>query len=155
MFPPFVIAMLGIQTGLVKLTGSSGSPNTSNDIELSGTAFAGWRALTTGVLQKIQADNWTDFSDQYFSVGGVAEDPQQDLWIRATLDAGDAPTSGTLGTWIKIAGGGAGAHTWSWSNSAAPVSTVEGDIKLEIATDSGGSNIVATGYYRGSALKEI
>lgn len=150
MLPAFVIAAMGAAGGHVALSGSSGSPNISNDQQLSGTAQAGWRTLTTGELQRIVADVWTDFSDEYFSIGGVSGDPNQDLWIRATLDAGDTPTVGTLGSWLQCSGGGSGSRTWTWQYSGAP-DFLEGDLKFEIATDSGGSNIVATGYYRGHA----
>ena len=132
------------------LSGSSGSPNGSTDLELSGTAQAGWRTLTSGELQRIVADVWTDFIDEYFSIGGVSGPPTQDLWIRATLDADDAPTTGTLNVWLKCAGATSSARTFTWEYSGVP-DFLQGDLKFELATDSGGSNIVATGYYRGRA----
>lgn len=64
-------------------------------------------------------------------------------WIRATFVADNAPDTGTLDVWISMASN----VFWGWSHNGPTART--GTIKVEIATDSGGSNIVATGYYRG------
>lgn len=148
MIPPFVIAAAE-SPGIVTLSGTSGSPNVSTDTETSGTATAGWRILTTGRLQRIVASSYAAFSDEAFSKGGTAISTDQDLWIRATLDSGDTPDRGTLGSWEKCCGSGSAVRTWEWDR-ATNGSTV-GTVQFDIATDSGGTNIVATGYYQGDA----
>lgn len=59
-------------------------------------------------------------------------------WIRATLTAGTNPTSGTMGTWLSLSAG------QFWQNFQAPTGARSSTITFEIATDSSGTNIVAT-----------
>lgn len=67
--------------------------------------------------------------------------------MRATNHSGDNPTSGTLGSWISIDRGT--NLTWSWQRTT--IGSLDGTLKIEIATDSSGVDIVAIGYYRGKA----
>lgn len=71
-------------------------------------------------------------------------------YVRATLGSGDPPTSGSgLDTWLSLVSEGAN-RSWIWTQSSTP-GTQEGTIKLEISDDAGGSNIVATGFYKARA----
>lgn len=142
-------AILADAPGIPKLSGTSGSPNTSIDTEVGATATAGWRLLTTGRMQRIVASTYTNFSDEAFSKGGTAINATQDLWVRATLDSGSTPDRGTIGSWEKYVGSGSAVRTWEWDQTTN--GNKIGTVQLDIATDSGGTNIVATGYYRGDA----
>lgn len=117
---------------LWQLSVSSSGTRVQGDIQSSGHdvgAGAIWtsdNALTDWV-------NIKDYLDLY--------------WARATLNAGDAPTLGSgLGTWLSLVKGGS-QRFWGWRHTSIPGST-DGSIKLEISTDSSGTVIVATGYYR-------
>ena len=68
----------------------------------------------------------------------------QDHWVRFTQNSGDAPTTEghTLGTWAKVSG-------TSSSNRYIRYDVLtsidkQGNFTVEIATDSGGSNIVGS-----------
>ena len=56
------------------------------------------------------------------------------------------PSNGTLGSWTSL--GTDQTINWSSSDAEGVYGSRFTQIKAEIATDSGGSNIVATGYYR-------
>lgn len=60
-------------------------------------------------------------------------------WIRMTVNSGTAPTGLTAGTWTQLNTDRAVVLT------AGPASTFDANITLDIATDSGGSNIVSSG----------
>ena len=103
---------------------------------------------------QIQSDGWKGADARtYVSVDSgtdweIPNDFSVNYWIRATLESGSAPTvSSGMDTWLTLAPGGAN-RAWRWSRSAQ--GTLTGVIKLEIATDSDGNDIVATGYYEGS-----
>lgn len=130
---------------IITLSGSSGTPNQANaTVVAPGTVTAGWRVLANGQIQRT-----TGISNIYsaFNIGTEwsNKNPPGTYYIRATLDSGTTPDSGTLNTWIEIDT----TITWSWTRSAVGVTT--GILELEIATDSGGTNIVASGFYRGQA----
>lgn len=57
-------------------------------------------------------------------------------YIRATKNSGDVPDSGTLGSWEALST----ARMWQLSLGGAGSKTC--NLTIEIATDSGGSNIV-------------
>lgn len=60
-------------------------------------------------------------------------------WVRMTLLSGTAPgTSPGLGTWLQLSSD----RQWGWSRASNGSTTAT--VKIEIATDSGGTNIVAT-----------
>lgn len=64
-----------------------------------------------------------------------------DFWVRATLGTGTGTiTSGTFGSWTNL------ASTQSWTMAAAPSGQARNrTVSYEIASDSGGSNIVGGG----------
>lgn len=70
-------------------------------------------------------------------------------YVRATLDAGSNPTAGSaMDTWLTLVPSGAN-RSWTWLQVG--VGVITGTLKLEIATDSDGNDIVATGYYKARA----
>jgi len=147
------------------LSGSSGSPRTGTGgagvldpldaihTWLLGATESGGESIVKGEMQ--DAANSTAESPSY-----VSDNPSTDfispksafdttLWCRATNNTGSNPTGGSgLGTWLTLVPGGSD-RLWSWTRTT--IGTTSGSIKVDIATDSGGSNIVATGYYAGSA----
>jgi len=60
------------------------------------------------------------------------------LYIRFTLQSGDTPNIGTTGTWQQLNT----ARSIGYSRNTAGVSS--GTIRVQIATDAAGSNIIST-----------
>lgn len=122
-----------------------------NDFEISGTADAGWIFSSSGNLTRYSGTAYN--APEWFGRANetVHSTPDQTYYIRATTDIGDLPDSGTsLNVWFSL------ASTRSWWWTAGPgfdIST--GTLKIEIARDSGGTDIVATGYYGGTATSEL
>lgn len=138
------------------LSGTTGSPNVASHATTSpADAEAGWifnidgtvdRDDNGSVAQWQDGVEWTDEQDT----------PTVDMWIRATNDAGDNPSSGpALATWHKLQGTSEAVRTWLWEETTNGFASTAGTIKVEISTDSGGVTIVATGYYRGVASVEL
>lgn len=145
----------------VTLSGTNGSANTFSDFAISpGTARAEWefRAHLTD-----QSGLWREKntgSDTQFRAGVEwvnVSDPKKDYWIKATqtgvTGAGDAPNVGdSLDTWLRLDGF---FRSWGWEVSGPGFEFRYGAVRIDIATDSGGTEIVATGYYGGNVDKEI
>ena len=135
----------------VILSGTSGSPNVDSDFAIHpSTAQAGWTFISTGDLTRVSgaAHNKPEWYGQPGET--THETPDQTYYIRATNESGDNPDSGpALNTWHSL-----GTRQWYWSASGG-FDLSQGTLKIEIATDSGGTNIIATGYYRGSAQTEL
>ena len=148
-FPYAVFVSRGPE--VITLSGTTGSPISYTDVgEDPGNASVTWIFETDGEVQVLRLIE----SDFQYATGVQWSDwqptPGQDYWIRATNNAGSNPTGGSgLGTWLKVAGSGSSNRSWVWFR--ATVGTTTGSIKVEIATDSGGTDIVATGYYEGAA----
>jgi hypothetical protein len=148
------IAMNGVNAAAgsasVNLSGTSGSPNVDQDFALNDIATAGWRFQSSGDLARYDFGIYNK-PEWYGRVGSTThQTPPTTYYLRATLDSGDSPSLGTLNTWQALSS----SRTYAWE--AGPGFDVAiGTIKVEIATDSGGTNIVATGYYRGSASSEF
>lgn len=135
----------------VILTGSLVSPNIDTDFSLGGTAQAGWNFLTTGDLTRIASGAWSQ--PEWFGQPGdtTHQTPDATYYIRATNAAGDNPDGGSaLNTWLALST----LRQWYWQAGPGFV-TSAGTLKIEIATDVGGTDIVATGYYRGIAEAEL
>lgn len=129
------------------LSGTSGSPNPDNSASQN-YAAAGWTFKTTGTVWKYSSA--TQFQDGIEWTSGQ-DSPTEDSWIRATVTAGSTP-NGPVGSWLKVAGSGSADRTWTIDRDSTEGSgTTTCTLKIELATDSGGSNIVATGYYRANA----
>lgn len=106
-----------------------------------GTTFGGVRFNANGTVDKLQsfvAPSWANgFETWYTPTGGT---PGNSYWIRATLDSGSTPT-GTFGSWTQM------SSTQTWSAAAFNPGTFDCVFTIEIASDSGGSTIVATAQY--------
>ena len=135
-------------TNTITLSGTSGSPNTDTDSFAGpyGAAVAGWTFTTTGTVLQVSTGGQFQDGIEWTS---EQDSPVNDYWLRATVDSGSTP-SGTIGSWSKVAGSGSSAQSYSWTRSGT-AGTTAGTVKIEISNDSGGSNILGTGYYRGEA----
>lgn len=60
-------------------------------------------------------------------------------WIRATLASGTTPSGAALGTWLQL------NVNRTWALTRLSLGSVNCSLNISIATDSGGTNIVATG----------
>ena len=150
-----IARMAGLTSGaagsVYKLSGTSGSPNSAVDVKTTPTdTTVSWIFNTDGTVDKKEAASTSQFQT------GVEWDSDQptpcvDNWLRATVDVGDTPSVGTIGSWSKVAGAGSSIQTYTWAETTNGAADQTGTLKIEIATDSGGTNIVATGYYRGTA----
>lgn len=146
-----MIALGAQEDERVILSGTTGSPNADTDFSLGGVATAGWSFLVSGDLTKISGGAYS--KPEWFGIAGQTthETPDQTYYIRATLDAGNAPDNGaTLNVWHSLAS----ARFWSWQCGPGFASNA-GTLKIEIARDSGGTDIVDTGYYRGTVTSEL
>lgn len=158
----------------VSLSGTSGSPNISfgqrgtDDATQTVTASAGWifgtnnvpgltetgsitRSFTTGIFNPTsfvffnRAKEWINDKDFL-----------NDYWIRATLNSGSAPTSGSsLNTWHALVNGGS-QPSWTWACTSKIMCSISGSLQIEIARDDIGSpgTVLATGYYGATAQVE-
>ena len=62
-------------------------------------------------------------------------------WIRLTVTSGDGPNSGdSTGAWLSLSV----TRTWSWTVTSNSGGLRSGVVTVQIATDSAGSNIVAS-----------
>ena len=142
----------------VTLTGTAIAPNLMSTSAIDPTVpEAGWRFLADGTVdgkdgfgtgtwqQEFDGVQWTSAQDA----------PTQDRWIRFTYESGDSPDGGSsLNTWHKLVGTGEGTRSVTWSETGGGFNTTDGRVKVEISSDSGGSTILGTGYYRGRADSE-
>ncbi len=94
------------------------------------------------VLSNVQLEVGVDWD-------GFQPSPLRDYWARLTYVSGTATNYGNTvdgSTWYKVAGSGSAAVEFGHENSA-PTSSVSGTTKVEIASDSGGLNILANANY--------
>ncbi len=162
-----IVAVKGGAQEDVSLAGTAMSPRTVFFLEeipnvgiaqwlFAGTSFAP-SSVERGDAQKAGFRNGvqaTYTSDSPATTWIVPKDFQGTYYIRATLEADTAPNStgsASLNTWIQIVNGGSNV-IWGWQRGT--LGTVTGTIKVEIATDSQGNDIVATGYYKGTVTIE-
>ena len=145
---PFILASIAAGSPeVITLSGSSGSPRLAAHIVTDpGAASAGWRFNSDGTVDRNQG-GYSQF-EAGVEWANTAPNASTDYWIRATLDSGSNPSSGTMNTWLQLSSN----RTWEWARGSVGVLT--GVLQIEIASDSGGSNIVATGYYSGNAEVE-
>lgn len=129
----------------ISLTGTSGSPTvlqlivSNNDSARAGLSFAAdgtyTRASGTGGLGNTLQGNWCNIT------------PSQTYYIRGTHISGDAQADdvSALNTWLALNS----SRTFVVIDTTPTIAYANRDstLKVEIASDSGGSNILATGYY--------
>ncbi len=147
---------------VLNLSGTSSSPRVKLNVEpFGGESAVSWligcndapnESILSGQVQSsgVGAGDTPNYAsvdtstDWVIPIGFVVT-----YYVRATLVASSAPTEGSgLDTWLTLAPSGAN-RLWTWRQSVS--GTLKGTLKIEIATDSLGANIVATGHYRGTA----
>ena len=136
----------------VTLSGSTGTPNTSTDFAIStNNAEVRWYFNSDGTIDRLKLQ-LPDSFDLFPGVQWCNQTPVGSYWLRFTHNAGDVNNVGnTSGSWLIMTT----ALSQGWNESTNGFAETAGSSKVEIATDSGGSNIVATGYYGGTATVEI
>ncbi len=163
-----VMPLLGFTNILIPsegvfLHGSEGSPieinHESTDPEDAAASF--FLIVTTGANAREKGYMMSlvyDFSDAG-NVDFIKINPETDwvnphdfdptYWVRATLVAGTNPFSGVLGNWQSLIPDDPdpyGGRGWTWIQVQLGATT--GTVKVEVASDSEGANILATGYYK-------
>lgn len=134
------------------LQGTSGSPVVSSHATTSpADALAGWYFEdSTRDVDKRNTSGLRTYDHDW------ADDVPPDLWIHADNHLGDDPNQGSsLNTWLKLSGTGSAERFWEWSETTNGFANLAGTIRVRLSTDSGGTTIVATGYYRGVASVEL
>lgn len=97
-------------------------------------ASASITLVTDGSVSKIGNQPGSSMSNWYLpNTVGIGTSH----WVRATVTSGTL-TSGTAGTWLQLSSN----RTWNKQQTIIGASSVT--FTLELATDSGGANIVAT-----------
>ena len=143
---------IATSTDTVSLSGLLGSPNTYYAFSQypGGSAKTYLRANTDGKLEKATSNDLGTLGS-YTQIGTEWVSPlttySGSYWIRATRISGDNLTSGTLGSWLALTSSREWQLTAYEAQALGGIDYKEILLKLEIATDSGGSTIVATGYY--------
>ncbi len=130
------------------LSGTSGSPNVTSDTQVfPDDAVAGWIFHADGRVQQFPGtffNQGTEWTNEYPS-------SPNNTWIRATLESGSDAVDGnsaSTNTWLSLGGGS--NRRWTWETTG--LGTTAGTVYIEISTDSSGSPVVASGYYRGNAV---
>ena len=141
-----MVGMAGPSLGAVNLSGTTGAPNSSDDFDLDpGTATAGWYFRSDASVDYYILGLLLEFSpdpDEWFDPNGT---PPATYYIKATQYSGDAPTAGdSLGIVYALTSD----RSWRWVQSV--IGSKAGILKIEIFSDSGGTDLLATGYYSGS-----
>ena len=102
---------------------------------------AGVRYNTDGTIDKVVYNNSYTEVQNWCTPTSYAD--VQDHWVRFVRISGDsAGFTGTLNTWLKVSGTSSSNREIVY-NVSAGAGILSGTYSVEIATDSGGSNIVA------------
>lgn len=138
---------------VITLSGTDGTPiSYAEENEVGGTAKVVYDFQTTGIFL-VDKQNFPDINRQTSSNEWCNQNPLNEYWVRATRSGvtspGSTPNTGlALDTAYKCAGASSADREWGWTQVGN--GSLTGKLKFEIATDSGMSNIVATGYYLGT-----
>ena len=141
--------------GTGNAAGGSNADSTTTSMPVTADCIFGMRFRADGNIEKYtngtaqgQTGYWTYSTSKWNNIT-----PSQTYYIRASNDNGNLtfPTtlstsySDTLNTWLALSS--SRQFRYEVAGPRNQVGTLEGLMKIEIASDSGGSNIVATGYY--------
>lgn len=141
--------------GTGNAAGGSNADSTTTSMPVTADCIFGMRFRSDGNIEKYtngtaqgQTGYWTYSTSKWNNIT-----PSQTYYIRASNDNGNLtfPTtlstsySDTLNTWLALSS--SRQFRYEVAGPRNQVGTLEGLMKIEIASDSGGSNIVATGYY--------
>ncbi len=141
---PWLFPIACFRPAIVTLSGTSGTPILSSIlVNDPANATSGWKFKSDGSVQRKSGGGGGTYATYLPGVQWINVEPGHTYYLRATSNAGDANTSGTLNTWLALSSD----LTYEWTQTS--IGTKTGSLKIEIATDSGGSDIVATGYYGG------
>lgn len=128
------------------LLGDLGPDTTEyHNVQVSTNTYAGIRLHSNGSQYYADQDGvFTITSHGLWLIQGA----NSNFWVRCTVDTGSLDwTNSGAGSWLAL------TSTLSWGiiDDSAGASPETCDITLELATDSGGSNIVDTVQYTLSA----
>lgn len=93
-------------------------------------------SITDGTIDVTKAITSSELDEETYIVPTGSS-----VWVRATYVSGDTFTSGAaVGSWLELSTD----RTWTMSHTTSGgLDQISGIYKFELATDSGGSNIVA------------
>lgn len=130
--------------------------DTSTSMPVTADCICGMRFRADGNIEKYtngvavggQSGYWTYSTSKWNNIT-----PSQTYYIRAQNDNANMPIpmtlstnrSSSLNTWVALTS--SPQFRYEISGPRINVGTLYGCMKIEIASDSGGSNIIATGYY--------
>lgn len=125
----------------------AGTPNLASAFAiLPSSATAGWRVDSDGKMYRRDGGTYTVFRD---GIEWIADPPPAGTYyVRFTSVSGDTPTGGdATGAWHQLNVD----REVNWTQSST--GNQDGTVRIEIADDTSpiGTNILATGYYRGRA----
>lgn len=151
MFPAGTAAAASAGGVTYSLQGTSGTPVISSRVTTSPTdCLTGWYFETNSNVDKINGSGSRTFDHDW--VDGVPPD----IWIHADNHLGDDPNQGdSLNTWLQLTGAGGAERSWRWNETTNGFATLSGTIRVRLSTDSSGTTIVDTGYYRGVSSVEL
>ena len=146
----------GFGTGTVAETVTlSGTPSSYNSVfgvtQNGVDSLAGWRFKSDGTVFKTNVSG-SSYNIQ-FNAGTewCNVTPSQTYYLRCTVQAGSLDGgSQPANTWLALTTD----RTFQVLDDIADGTDITVQIKIEIASDSGGSNILATGYYEATATQE-
>lgn len=135
------------------LSGSTGDRTATCTTSGATSARSIWTFQSAGgVVYDLACAN-TTYQSGVEWIDAAHKPPATNIWIRATADTGSVPNDGSdaLNTWLVLVGPGQSNKSWKWFRSFADPGTYQGSVKVELSTDSSGTNIIATGWYGGTA----
>ena len=137
----------------VSLQGTTTNPHLSTGFPITdGSIELGWRFYSNGDIASYDNDGSPQFVQANHDWVNVSP-PSNNYWIRATVQQESNPASQSqasspspLNTWNALTSN----RTFTFTDNRAAASYASAYVtwKIEIASDSAGSNILATGYYR-------
>ena len=140
----------------VSLEGTIASPELNSSFPFSdGSLQLGWKFATNGGIADYNNDGSpTDQNSGHTPwVNTNPNAPSGSYWIRASIqsqsDSGSQSFTNSpsaLNTWLALSS--LRSFLFEDNRTSATYADANVVLKIEIASDSGGSNIVATGYYR-------
>lgn len=134
-------------SGILALLAAIGA---SGPVALPGGYFERARSVpnsaTVGLRFQTDGEVWADTSGSYTfrhrwytpTTAGIGNS----YWVRATVTSGVTPTTGTVGSWLALSSN----QTWTVTQPGEDGITAS-VLSISIASDSGGSNILATASY--------
>jgi len=102
-------------------------------------AQAFWRFNPDGTVDRKNTGGTTANQQQWYRPTGGT--PGTGYWIRCTVNSGTTPTGSATGSWLQLNA----ARTWQHDQTV--IGTVTCTLTIEIASDSGGANIVSSGSF--------